>query len=101
MSDFTIIGKQEIQIAAGSTIDQPLSVVIDPYDLTLRWTRYQPVSYLLESRSGNRAQFTDMVERCKAAGVNIYVDAVINHMAHGSGTGVAGSTYGDIFIAFF
>ncbi|QPB85628.1 alpha-amylase [Pseudoalteromonas rubra] len=59
------------------------------------WTRYQPVSYQLESRSGNRAQFIDMVTRCKAAGVDIYVDAVINHMAHGSGTGVAGSTFGD------
>ncbi|WP_375055067.1 starch-binding protein [Zobellella sp. DQSA1] len=45
------------------------------------WSRYQPVSYAFESRSGNRAQFADMVQRCKAAGVDIYVDAVINHMA--------------------
>ncbi len=59
------------------------------------WTRYQPVSYQLESRGGNRAQFIDMVNRCKAVGVDIYVDAVINHMAFGSGTGVAGSGYGD------
>jgi len=59
------------------------------------WTRYQPVSYQLESRGGNRAQFTDMVNRCKAVGVDIYVDAVINHMASGSGTGNAGSTYGN------
>ena len=28
------------------------------------WTRYQPVSYLLESRSGTREQFIDMVQRC-------------------------------------
>ena len=59
------------------------------------WTRYQPVSYQLVSRGGNRAEFTDMVQRCKAAGVDIYVDAVINHMAAGSGTGVAGSVYGE------
>lgn len=59
------------------------------------WTRYQPVSYQLESRGGNRAQFIDMVNRCKAEGVEIYVDAVINHMASGSGTGTAGSTYGN------
>ena len=44
------------------------------------WVRYQPVSYLLESRSGTREQFVDMVQRCRAQGVNIYVDAVINHM---------------------
>lgn len=59
------------------------------------WTRYQPVSYQLESRGGNRGQFIDMVNRCKAVGVDIYVDAVINHMANGSGTGVAGSNYGN------
>ena len=45
------------------------------------WTRYQPVSYKLESRSGNRQQFIDMVDRCKAAGVNIFVDAILNHMS--------------------
>lgn len=58
------------------------------------WTRYQPVSYQLESRGGNRTQFIDMVQRCGAVGVDIYVDAVINHMAAGSGTGSNGSTYG-------
>ncbi len=45
------------------------------------WARYQPMSYAFEGRSGTRAQFQDMVQRCKAAGVDIYVDAVINHMA--------------------
>jgi len=45
------------------------------------WTRYQPVSYTFESRSGNREQFKSMVQRCKSAGVDIYLDAVINHMA--------------------
>jgi alpha-amylase len=51
------------------------------------WMRYQPVSYSLDrSRSGTRAEFADMVSRCKAAGVGIYADAVINHMTGGSGT---------------
>ncbi|MFT6986552.1 MAG: alpha-amylase [Psychromonas sp.] len=45
------------------------------------WSRYQPVSYSFEGRSGNRNQFQHMVQRCKAVGVDIYVDAVINHMA--------------------
>ena len=58
------------------------------------WTRYQPVSYEIESRGGTRAEFADMVQRCKSAGVGVYADALINHMATiGSGVGVAGSTY--------
>ena len=58
------------------------------------WTRYQPVSYALVSRSGNASAFEDMVSRCAAAGVDVYVDAVLNHMAAGSGVGVAGTTFG-------
>jgi len=59
------------------------------------WARYQPVSYKLQSRSGNRDQFKSMVQRCDAAGVIVIVDAVVNHMTgHGdSGTGTAGSSY--------
>lgn len=59
------------------------------------WTRYQPVSYQLHSRGGNRTQFVDMVERCDAAGVDIYVDTLINHMAAGSGVGTAGNIFAD------
>lgn len=60
--------------------------------------RYQPVSYRLESRSGTRAEFVDMVSRCKAAGVDVISDAVINHMAqtlpyNQSEAGSAGSQY--------
>ncbi len=43
------------------------------------YERYQTVSYKIASRSGNRAEFVDMVKRCKAVGVDIYVDAVLNH----------------------
>ena len=58
------------------------------------WTRYQPVSYSInQSRSGTRAQFIDMVNRCNAVGVGIYVDAVINHMTAGSGIGSNGTVY--------
>ncbi|XP_066284507.1 alpha-amylase 1-like [Branchiostoma lanceolatum] len=57
------------------------------------WERYQPVSYQLQTRSGNEAEFRDMVKRCNNAGVRIYVDAVFNHMAEGSGYGTAGSSY--------
>ena len=58
------------------------------------WTRYQPVSYNIDlSRSGTRAEFTSMVTRCKAVGVDVYVDAVINHMTAGSGIGRNGTVY--------
>ncbi len=58
------------------------------------WQRYQTVSYKLDqSRSGTGAELTDMVNRCKAVGVDIYADVVINHMTAGSGTGSAGSVY--------
>lgn len=58
------------------------------------WQRYQPVSYLIESRSGTREEFADMVARCKSVGVDIYADAVINHMAGvDSGVGSAGTAF--------
>jgi alpha-amylase len=59
------------------------------------WTRYQPVTYNFISRSGNETQFTEMISRCKASGVSIVVDAVINHMAAGSGVAIGGSSYGN------
>ena len=58
------------------------------------WQRYQPVSYsIARSRSGTRAEFVDMVGRCRTVGVDIYVDAVINHMTAGAGTGSNGTVY--------
>ncbi|XP_041479080.1 alpha-amylase B-like [Lytechinus variegatus] len=47
------------------------------------WERYQPIGYQLISRSGTPEEFADMVTRCLAVDVRIYVDAVINHMAGG------------------
>lgn len=45
------------------------------------WTRYQPVTYYLNSRSGSDSEFRSMVNRCNNVNVNIYADVVINHMA--------------------
>jgi alpha-amylase len=64
--------------------------------------RYQPVSWKLESRSGSRAQFEDMVTRCKAVGVDVYVDAVINHVVgedakHPNDGGPDGTSGGSYF----
>uniref|UniRef100_A0A1I8FGP7 alpha-amylase n=1 Tax=Macrostomum lignano TaxID=282301 RepID=A0A1I8FGP7_9PLAT len=49
--------------------------------------RYQPVSYILVSRSGNEQEFKKHGGKVHRNGVRIYVDAVINHMA---GVGVSG-----------
>jgi alpha-amylase len=58
------------------------------------WIRYQPVSYSVErSRSGTGAELSAMIARCRAAGVDIYVDAVINHMAAAGGTGSNGTVF--------
>lgn len=58
------------------------------------WQRYQPVSYQLISRSGDRAQLAEMVQRCRAVGVDVYADAVINHMAAvDAASGFAGTEF--------
>eukprot|EP00002_Diphylleia_rotans_P009574 TRINITY_DN19961_c0_g1_i1.p1 TRINITY_DN19961_c0_g1~~TRINITY_DN19961_c0_g1_i1.p1 ORF type:complete len:528 (-),score=104.17 TRINITY_DN19961_c0_g1_i1:244-1827(-) len=58
------------------------------------WQRYQAVTHALVSRSGNRAQFINMVERCNAVGVEIYADIIVNHMTGGgSGYGYGGSYF--------
>ncbi|KAF8676945.1 Alpha-amylase [Rhizoctonia solani] len=58
------------------------------------WTDYQPVSYTLTSKRGNRKQFRKMVNTCKRAGVGVIVDTIFNHMsAMENGTGVAGSPF--------
>lgn len=67
------------------------------------WTRYQPVTHLtstLTSRSGTLTDFQAMMTACNAAGVDVYVDAVINHMAYeevGAPAGTAGTSYDNGF----
>ncbi|AVV43021.1 glycosidase [Streptomyces sp. P3] len=57
------------------------------------WTSYQPVSYRIAGRLGDRTAFQNMVNTCHAAGVKVVVDSVVNHMAAGNGTGTGGSSY--------
>ncbi|KAK9688400.1 Alpha amylase, catalytic domain [Popillia japonica] len=67
------------------------AIVTDPWRPW--WERYQPISYILQTRSGNEAEFADMVARCNAVGVRIYIDIILNHMTGRGGiaTGTAGS----------
>jgi alpha-amylase len=57
------------------------------------WDVYQPADYNLTSRMGNEAQFQTMVATCRRAGVKVYVDAVINHVAGGNGRSYGGYSY--------
>lgn len=56
--------------------------------------RYQPMSYAIASRSGNESQLLDTIKRCNDAGIRVYVDVVLNHMAGEAEVmiGTAGST---------
>ncbi|MDR6978426.1 alpha-amylase [Streptomyces sp. 3330] len=57
------------------------------------WTAYQPVSYTIATKLGDRTAFKNMIDTCHAAGVKVVVDTVINHMANSAGTGTGGSSY--------
>jgi len=47
------------------------------------WMRYQPIDLrLIYSPLGTKAEFIAMIEAAKLAEIEIYVDIVINHMAH-------------------
>jgi alpha-amylase len=59
------------------------------------WEVYQPVSYQVSSRMGNRTAFAAMVTACHNAGVKVYADAVLNHMTGQGNTGYAGTTFTD------
>lgn len=47
------------------------------------WFYYQPVSYNLSGRHGDRAALRSLIETCRSHGVRVYADAVINHMSGG------------------
>ncbi|XP_013862942.1 alpha-amylase 1 [Austrofundulus limnaeus] len=64
------------------------------------WQRYQPISYKLCSRSGSEDELRDMITRCNNVGVNVYVDAVINHMARGDGGEGTHSSCGSWFSVY-
>ena len=54
---------------------------VEDGELNPWWFIYQPVSYRLHSRSGDKKQFKNMINTCRQHGVRVYSDAVINHMS--------------------
>ena len=72
-----------------SPVNENVKVVNRPW-----WERYQPISYKIETRSGNEAEFAEMCRRCNNVGIRIYVDVILNHMAadqYGIALGTSGS----------
>jgi alpha-amylase len=62
------------------------------------YERYQPMSFLLNTRSGNEVDFLTMTTRCNAVGVRIYVDVLPNHMAADQANAVGtGGSVADTF----
>ncbi|THH14430.1 hypothetical protein EW146_g5900 [Bondarzewia mesenterica] len=58
------------------------------------FTDYQPVSYDIISKRGNREEFAKMITTCHTAGLKVIADAVFNHMAGiDSGNGTGGSSF--------
>lgn len=57
------------------------------------WTAYQPVSYNLNSRLGSRSDLQNLINEAHDHNITVIADAVINHMASGSGTGTGGSRW--------
>lgn len=57
---------------------QPFQGYLNPW-----YFMYQPVSYRLHGRMGTRDQLRAMIQTCRAQGVRVYADAVINHMTGG------------------
>jgi alpha-amylase len=59
------------------------------------YERYQTVGYGLDrSRSGTKGEFVAMVQACASVGVDVYVDAVVNHTsAQVRGTGSNGTAF--------
>lgn len=81
----------------GVQISPPNEHLIDAASGYPWWQRYQSVSYKLDkSRSGTLDEFKSMINACKAAGVEIYADVILNHTTgvnYASGVGSAGSTF--------
>ncbi|KZN29985.1 4Fe-4S ferredoxin [Pseudoalteromonas luteoviolacea CPMOR-2] len=55
LEQFELIGKQQVTVSAGSTIDVPVSISMDPYDLKKLVTEF---NFVLTSEQGNHAQIS-------------------------------------------
>ncbi|RYG69973.1 hypothetical protein EON64_01395 [archaeon] len=63
--------------------EQVMSLETFNNDLNPWYFAYQPVSYRLQGRMGNRDQLRIAIQTCRSLGVRVYADAVINHMTGG------------------
>ena len=63
--------------------EQVMSYDTFSQDVNPWYFAYQPVSYRLQGRMGSRDDLREAIHTCRAAGVRMYADAVVNHMVGG------------------
>jgi alpha-amylase len=65
------------------------------------WDIYQPVNHQsFTSKMGNLAEFENMIAACHRAGVRVYADVVVNHMAAESGSATDGSKFDSATLSY-
>jgi alpha-amylase len=57
---------------------QPFEDAINPWLFM-----YQPISYRLDGRAGTREELKSLIQTCRALGVRVYVDVILNHFVGG------------------
>lgn len=80
--NFADIGRECEEFLGPNGFDGVQVSPVTEHILGSEWfTKYQPVSFKLHSRSGSEEEFRNMVARCRKAGVQIIVDVILNHIA--------------------
>jgi alpha-amylase len=102
LKECQLLGKAGYLGAKLSAVHEQL-LSFEPVDGTLNpWHfMYQPVSYKLDGRGGTRQELEKLIKVCRAEGIRIYVDIVLNHFTaggndmynHRDSDGLYGCTY--------
>ncbi|CAE7567295.1 amy [Symbiodinium sp. KB8] len=80
--NFDDIAKECVNYLGPNGIDAVQVSPVTEHILGSEWyTKYQPIGFGLHSRSGSKAQFAQMIAKCRGAGVQVIVDVILNHIA--------------------
>ncbi|CAK9106786.1 unnamed protein product [Durusdinium trenchii] len=107
--NFEDIAKECVRYLGPNGISGVQISPVTEHILGTQWyTKYQPIGFGLNSRSGNMEQLVKMIIACRSAGVQVMVDVILNHIAAPCPsaleagyaavmpcTGWAGSSYGN------
>ncbi|CAJ1339117.1 unnamed protein product, partial [Effrenium voratum] len=80
--NFDDIAKECTRYLGPNGIDAVQISPVTEHILGSQWyTKYQPVGFGLNSRSGSAEQLKNMIATCRRAGVQVMVDVILNHIA--------------------